>query len=139
FFQLVSIQFIASVLMFLLFNVIFIGLLDIQSKALFFAQSLLILVNIFDISCYFIGIEEIKKTIFRNAFMKVFTTLSILLLIKSEKQLILYSLLNVIGMLIGNLTMVIVSRHYINYKNIKFSLRKPHTMGSIKLLIPRLL
>src|SRR5699024_10234126 len=128
-----------SGIMFVLFNFIFMVVLDIKSKGLFFAQSLLILVNIFDISWYFIGIEEIKRTIFRNAMMKIFTTLSILLFIKNEDQLILYALLNVIGMLIGNLTMVVASRQYINYRNIKFSFSKPHTVGSIQLLIPRLL
>lgn len=139
FYQLISIQFTISIIMFILYNIIFIGVLNIGSKGLFFAQSLLILVNIFDISWYFIGIEEIKRTIFRNAMMKVFTTFSILLFIKNENQLILYALLNVIGMLIGNLTIVVASRHYINYKNLKFSFNKAHVAGSIKLLIPRLL
>lgn len=139
FFQLISIQFTTSIIMFILYNIIFIGILNIESKGLFVVQSLLILVNIFDISWYFIGIEEIKRTISRNAMMKVFTTISILLFIKNENQLILYALLNVIGMLIGNLTMVVASRHYINYRNLEYNFSKKHATGSIKLLIPRLL
>src|SRR5699024_1193734 len=107
---LLSIQFTTSIIMFIIYNIIFNIGLNVRSKGLFFAQSLLILVNIFDISWFFIGIEEIKRTIFRNAMTKVFTTFSILLFIKSENQLILYALLNVIGMLIGNLTMVVSSR-----------------------------
>lgn len=139
FFKLLSIQFTISFIMFILYNFIFVGVINIQNKGVFFAQSFLILVNIFDISWYFIGIEEIKRTIFRNAMTKVFTTFSILLFIRNENQLILYALLNVIGMLVGNLTMVIASRYYIDYKNMRYSLSKKHMRGSIKLLFPRLL
>jgi len=139
FFKLLSIQFTISVVMFIIYNIIFNIGLDVQNKGLFFTQSLLILVNIFDISWFFIGIEEVKRTIFRNAMTKVFTTLSILFFINSENQIILYALLNVIGMLIGNLTMVVSSRHYIDYNKMKYNINKKHVKGSVKLLTPRLL
>ncbi|SEI76889.1 Membrane protein involved in the export of O-antigen and teichoic acid [Alkalibacterium gilvum] len=139
FFKLVSIQFIISILVFAIYNIIFVVWMESQSKQLFFVQSLLILSNIFDISWFYIGIEEIKKTILRNVMAKVFITVSIFLFIKDSNQLITYSILNVIGMLIGNLTMVISSRHYIDYNNMKFSLKKDLLLGSFYLLIPRVL
>lgn len=139
YFKLLSIQFTVSIIMFILYNLIFFIVIDVPNKELFLAQSFLILINITDISWYFIGIEEIKKIIFRNALMKVFTTLSIFIFITNKDQLVLYALLNVIGMFIGNLTMIITSRKYIDYNKIKFSLSKEHTIGSFKLLIPRLL
>lgn len=139
FFELLSIQFLVSILMFLLYNFIFSLILPMGNPELYFIQSLLIFVNIFDIAWYFTGIEEIKKTIFRNALTKIFTTFSIFIFIKNDQQLSLYALLNVLGMLIGNLTMVFSSRYYIDYNKRRFSISKKHFSGSCKLLLPRLL
>lgn len=139
FFELVSIQFIVSVFMFLIYNFIFIFIFEVSNWVLYFTQSLLILVNIFDIAWLYVGLEEIKRTIFRNTLTKVFVTISIFVFIKDETQLSLYALFNVLGMLIGNLTMVFSSRHYIDYKLKKYSFSKLHFKSSFKLLVPRLL
>lgn len=139
FFNLLSIQFIVSIVMFILYNFIFIFIIDSNNNQLYFVQSLLILVNIFDISWYFIGIEEIRKTIARNTITKIFTTISIFVFIEDISQLSLYALINILGMVLGNLTMIVSSRKYINYKNRIFRVNRKYAKGSFKLLIPRLL
>lgn len=139
FFNLLSIQFVVSIVMFILYNFIFIFIIDSNNNQLYFVQSLLILVNIFDISWYFIGIEEIRKTIARNTITKIFTTISIFVFIEDISQLSLYALINILGMVLGNLTMVVSSRKYINYKNRIFRVNRKYAKGSFKLLIPRLL
>lgn len=138
FFQLLTMQFFLSIFLFFLCNILFIGLANFSNKPLFFIQSLLILVNIFDFSWFFVGIEEIGKTVLRNAFTKIFTTLTIFVLIKSEKQINIYALINVLGMLLGNLTMVASISNYINLKAIRFYSDKKHIINSFKLLLPRL-
>lgn len=138
FFQLLTMQFFLSILLFFLCNILFIGLADFSNKPLFFIQSLMILVNIFDFSWFFVGIEEIGKTVLRNAFTKIFTTFSIFVLIKTEKQINIYALVNVLGMLLGNLTMVVYITNYIDLKAIKLYSDKKHIMNSFKLLLPRL-
>lgn len=136
FFKLESIQIFISLLSFILYNLIFIAFMDSENKTLFFVQSLLILVNIFDISWYFVGIEEIGKVIIRNALTKLFTTITIFVIIDSNNQLVLYALINVIGTLLGNLTMVFQSFKYIDYSYFKFSINKKYLSSSFKLLIP---
>lgn len=139
FFELFSIQFVASICMFVLYNIIFVFILNLGNKQLYFVQSLLILVNVLDISWFFIGIEEISKTIGRNVITKFFTTLVIFAFIKNDDQLSFYALINVLGMLLGNFTMIISSKKYINYNYRMFSINKRYVKGSFKLLIPRLL
>lgn len=139
FFQLVSIQFLVSIFMFMTYNLIFVIILNIENWQLYFVQSLLILVNIFDIAWLYVGLEEIRRTILRNTLTKVFVIVSIFVFIKDETQLSLYAFFNVLGMFIGNLTMVFSSGEYIDYKLKKFSFSKRHFFSSFKLLIPRLL
>jgi len=139
FFQLHTIQTTASILMFIIYNLLSIFILNVENKQLYFVQSFLILVNIFDISWYFTGVEEIRKIILRNALSKIFVTLSIFVLIKDSDQLSFYALINVLGMLLGNFTMIFSSKQYIDYSYLKFSTKKQYILGSFRLLLPRLL
>lgn len=136
FFHLESIQIMMSILAFITYNILFLVIFDYGNKALFFTQSLLIIANIFDISWFFIGIEEIKNVIIRNALSKLLTTLLIFIMVKNENQLVLYALINVIGVLVGNLSMMIQCRKYIDFSLQKFRLKKRHMKNSFRLLIP---
>lgn len=139
FFELFTIQLFLSLFLFLIFNFIFTFLLNLGDSKLFFLQSFFILANILDISWFFIGIEEIGKTIVRNALTKVFTTLSVFLLVKNENQINLYAVINIVGMILGNITMIISSFKYVNYRNMKLTLSKGHLLNSFKLLLPKLI
>lgn len=99
-----------------IFYVIFLFIiffLNIDNKMIYTIQSLLIVVSAFDISWFYIGIEEIKKNIFRNLITKIFTTMSILFLINTNEQLNQYALINILGILLGNLTMFMTIKRYL--------------------------
>lgn len=74
---------------------------------IFVCQILLVLVSTLDISWFYIGIEGIKNNIYRNLISKIFVTATIFVVVKNEDDLILYTLLNVLGMLLGNLSMFV--------------------------------
>jgi len=139
FFKLLSIQLVTSTMMFLLYNLIFIYILGLENKQLYFIQSLLILINILDISWFFIGIEEIRTIVMKNSITKMLTTLLIFLFIKDSNDLSLYALINVLGTLVGSLIIFISSRKYINFKKKMFNIDNKDVKGSFKLLVPRLL
>lgn len=138
FFKLESMQILTSIVSFILYNVIFIFLIDSANKPLYFVQSFLILANIFDISWYYIGIEEIGKVIVRNAMSKFFTTIAIFIFVNKNDQLILYALINILGILLGNLSMLVQSFRYINYSQAKFLIKFENMKSSFKLLVPTL-
>lgn len=136
FFKLESIQIVTSILSFIVYNFIFIVILDTDAVLLYFIQSLLIIINIFDISWYYVGIEEIGKIIVRNGMTKVLSTLLIFLIIKDPDQLELYALINVVGILSGNVLMVIQSRRFLDFSVYNFSISWNHVVGSLKYLVP---
>ena len=90
-------------------------------KSVYLAQSLMILVNLLDISWFYVGLEEIKKTILRNFLSKIFIVFTIFLFVKNENDFEVYIFLNIIGLFIGNLFMVKGLKNYFELKNIKFN------------------
>ncbi|PZO94874.1 oligosaccharide flippase family protein [Streptococcus halichoeri] len=63
-----------------------------------------LLATLTDISWYFIGVEDFKKIVVRNTFVKVTTVILTFVLIKSRQDLGLYIFLISFSMLLGNLT-----------------------------------
>ena len=83
-----------------------------------------ILANCFDISWFFQGIENFKKTAIRNIIIKIISVISIFLFIKNEndtgKYLVIYTLTN----LFGNVSLWIGLKKYITkvkFKEIRFA------------------
>lgn len=139
YFDLFSIQLINSLILFIIFNFIFMNFTTVNDNWLIFVQSLLLLVNIFDISWFYIGIEEISKTIIRNLVTKLFSTILIFIIIKNSNQLALYALINILGVFLGNLVMFYTSFKYIKYKNYHFNISGYHLRNSVKLFVPKVL
>lgn len=134
------IQIIMSVFCFVGLNIIF-GILRLH--IIFHIQSLLILTTIFDISWFFIGIEEIRKNIFRNFIAKFLGTIAIFLFVKNEKQLYLYTFINIGATLCGNLTMLVTLHKYLDKRLIGNSRKYSREnrikyKDSAKLMIPML-
>lgn len=150
FFNIWKIQALTTIMSF--FAYIFIVLIFIRNnRSIYLYQSLLILSGLFDISWFYIGIEEIKKNIFRNSISKIITICLIFTLVKTDASLILYTVINIIGVLLGNLTMILQLKKYVSFKKFKkasikktfffesFGLLIPQTVDSVKNVIPRLL
>lgn len=83
---------------------------------LYFFQVGLIIVSSLDISWFYMGIEGIKNNIYRNFVTKLFVTVTIFLIIRNENDLILYTMLNILGMLLGNISMFIGLKRYVNIR-----------------------
>lgn len=139
FFSMWKIQAVSTLSVFFVFNLI-IFLLPIQSKKIYTLQSFLILISIFDVSWFFIGIEEIKKTIFRNFSAKLLSTVLIFFVVKDKNDLNLYILVNVLGMFVGNMTMVFELKNWVSYEKTKsFSFFRSKYKEMFALLIPQFL
>lgn len=71
----------------------YICLFDIRYKNIAILQTLFVLSAILDINWFFFGMEEFKKTITRNTFVKVGNILLIFLLVKGKNDLWKYTLI----------------------------------------------
>lgn len=68
-------------------------------------QSLLIIAVAFDISWFFMGIEDFRKTVLRNTFVKLISVILIFTLVKTRDDLAIYILILSVSTLVGNLTL----------------------------------
>lgn len=137
-FNLWVIQILCSFICFFFFN----GLVVIlHLDKIYYVQSFLILATMFDISWFYIGLEEIRKNLLRNLVTKILATLSIFILIKSPTQLEFYAVINIIAIFCGNLTMFSTLRPYIEFKRKHFKIyfRKKVVTDSFRLMIPMIL
>ena len=101
-----------------------------------FIQIFCILTNMFDITWFFYGKEDFKLIVFRNTFVKVLGLVLIFVLVKSENDLVVYSLIN---SLVGLLSQLIMWKQL--YKEVKFVRItifdiKKHIRGILILFIP---
>lgn len=110
----------------------------IAYRNIFFIQSFLILINGFEISWFFIGIEEFKRVVVRNTVIKIISTPLIFILIKDQNDFILYIILNVITTLIGNLILMISVRKYISKFSFDFKLLLIQMKESFLFFVPQI-
>ena len=64
-----------------------------------------IIANALDITWFFQGMEEFKKTVIRNLIVKILGLISIFLFVKTKNDLIIYFILYVLSDLLGNLSL----------------------------------
>lgn len=130
-------QILITILISALYSII--CMLFFKNFKIYIVQGLLILASLFDLSWFFTGIEEIKRTIFRNVLTKILTILLILTFVNHEGDLIKYILINVFGVFAGNLSMCLQIFKFLDFSNFKFSISKNTVMTSFGLLLPQLI
>lgn len=136
FWEIWFIQIIFSSISFVIF-IFFITFLKPNNIEYYFIQSFSILFTALEISWFFVGIEEMKKVVFRNTIIKILTTLLIFICIKDESQLSLYMIINTGGILIGNITLLFSLRKHIVKIQINKSDLLQHMRKSSIFLIPQ--
>ena len=96
-----------------------------------------ILANIFDISWFFQGLENFKKVVLRNIFVKTVLTILIFLLVQKSSDLWKYFLIYTFSTLLGNISFWIGIKKYICKCKEKLEIKR-HIKPSIMLLLPQI-
>lgn len=105
---------------------------------IFIIQTLDIIASIFDISWFFQGIEEFKKTVLRNFFVRVICVALIFTFVKSPDDLQLYVLSYSGTLLFGNISLWIYMPKYVRLNEIKHINLKRHIKPAISLFLPQI-
>lgn len=92
----------------------------------------------FDISWFFSGLEEFKKTVFRNLIVKFISVISIFLFVRNSNDLNLYFWIYVLSTLIGNLSLWFYLPKYLTKVNIKELNIIKHLKPTLALFIPEI-
>lgn len=91
----------------------------------------------FDITWFFFGIEEFKGVLLRNVFVKIFTTLLLFVIVKKPQDVVLYSIIMLLGILLPHLFLWLNLKKHLFYKKISVrSAFRKHFYGNAKLFIP---
>lgn len=107
-------------------------------KAYYLAQSLTIIAVIFDVSWFFMGVENFRVTVIRNAIIKIISISLIFLVVKNSGDLLKYILINSCAILLGNMTFWPYLRNYL----VKISFKElnifTHLKPALILFIPQI-
>ncbi|MCS8574752.1 oligosaccharide flippase family protein [Pediococcus pentosaceus] len=104
----------------------------------YLAQSVSIIAAAFDISWFFMGVENFGVTVLRNLVVKIITLISIFTFVKSFDDLNIYIMILSLSLLIGNVTLFPNLRHYIGkvkFKNLRIL---QHLKPSMVLFVPQI-
>lgn len=97
-----------------------------------------IIATAFDISWFFMGIEEFNKTVGRNIFIKLLSLILIFTLVKSESDLIIYFWIYVLSILLGNLSLWLYLPKYLEKVKIRELNIFRHIKPTLALFIPQI-
>ena len=117
FLELVIFRFITIFIAVLVYYFFFIrtGIYSIYYKILLFE----LIAGAFDISWFFQGLEDFKKTVIRNVLVRLISVSLIFILVKTEQDLITYMYIYSLADLIGNLSLWVYLPRY--FKGVKVS------------------
>lgn len=97
-----------------------------------------LLANCIDISWFFQGLEEFKKTVIRNMFVKIISVICIFIFVKSPNDLQKYFMIYSLSILFGNLTLWLYLPKYIKKCKLKELKIFSHFKPTISLFLPQI-
>lgn len=94
--------------------------------------------NCVDISWFFQGLEEFKKTTTRNFIVKIISILLTFILVKSKNDLMMYYIIYISALLLGNISLWLYLPKYIVRVDLKDIHIFKHLKPTISLFIPQI-
>lgn len=108
-----------------------------QLKMYFFYQSFLIIAGAFDISWFFMGLEDFKKTVLRNILVKIISLFAIFVLVKTKNDVGIYILILSLSQLLANATLWPYLNRIVRVPKIATLHIFKHLKPSLSLFIPQ--
>ena len=97
-----------------------------------------IIANAIDISWFFQGLEEFKKTVVRNMLVKLISVICIFVFVKTSNDLNKYFIIYVLSILLGNFSLWMYISKYINKIDLKELKIIRHIKPMMMLFIPQI-
>ncbi|WP_308399572.1 flippase [Weissella thailandensis] len=101
-----------------------------------YLQTWVIVAGLLDISWYFMGLEDFKKTVIRNSLVKITMVVLIFLVVKSPNDVNNYILLLALTQVLGNLSMWFYIPEKIKVPKISTINLKQHIIPTLALFVP---
>jgi O-antigen/teichoic acid export membrane protein len=137
FFEIVIMQIIMMIVSLLLLY-IFVGFYK-KYQFIFFIQSIQLIATGFDISWFFTGMEDFKKTVSRNFIVKCLSLVLIFIFVHNSGDLYKYIFIVAISTLLGNLTLWTYIKKFISRVPLNSLSFKSHLLPIFILFLPQLM
>lgn len=134
FWEIFIFKFVVSLLVFVGYLIF---ILFLPQRNFLLVQSLVLLGVVFDISWFFMGIEDFKKTSMTNLFVQLLVFASIVLFIKDSTDTLKYTMIQCIGIFLPQLLVWRFLFKYIHFTKVKLKDTFRHVHGSIQFFIPQ--
>lgn len=131
-----TIQICMTCLTILVYSIYIIRLASPLYRSALVIQVLTLLCSCTDISWFFFGLEEFKLTVIRNLVIKIITTLSIFIFVKTKNDVLIYVFILCSGTILGNLSLFPFLKGYINFNKPSLKRIKNHFPSLVILFIP---
>lgn len=138
FWELVIIKGISTAISAVLFFLLLVFVLD-KWHIYYLIQSIMLLATLFDISWYFMGVEEFKKIILRNTVVRVMTVIVTFVFVKEASDLWIYIATAPVSTLLGNLSTWSYIKNEIFPPNLKKLNLKRHLKPVAMLFLPQII
>jgi len=136
FIEILSLRIITMTISLTLFYLIF--CINGEFNNYFKILTLELIANTLDISWFFQGLEEFKKTVGRNLIIKTISVILIFIFVKTKNDLNIYFIIYTVSILIGNLSLWLYLPKFIALKYIKKLNLKKHFKATLVLFIPQI-
>lgn len=122
----------------LIISLIYLVFISFATEKLFLlAQLFTILAVMVDISWFFMGIEDFKKTSMSNLIIQCLVFLTIILFIKNENDALKYTLIQSLGIFLSQGVIWVFIFKYVHFIPIKLKNCFSHLKGAIEYFIPQ--
>lgn len=135
--EIFSLQFLCTLISLIIYYIVFLTF-DFKYHIVFLLQGGMLLSSMFEITWFYVGLENFKKTTFRGFIIKILMVSGILLLINNENDLYLYMTFIIIMNVIGSLMIWIGINKIIDFRIPKIKDIIPHFKENFILFIPQI-
>lgn len=133
--ELFTIQTVAGLLLTIAYA-IYVGFFVTTDKFIAFLQIIFVASAFFDVAWLYMGVENFKKTVTRNIFIKIFSLICIFIFVKERSDLAIYTVISTGSMLIGHLTLWIGIKKLVKWVKPTFAGIKAQLGSCFVMFIP---
>lgn len=135
FWEIYYMQLIMGIMMLVLYYA-YVFFIETRFKIISLLASLFIISSIFDINWFFFGLEEFKKTVLRNAVVKILSVILIFIFVKKIEDIWKYMFIMSGSTLFSQLIMWFFLKERVKYKRINLNDIVKHIKPNLILFIP---
>lgn len=109
-----------------------------ENKLILLLQSLALLASVIDCSWLFVGMEKFKKIVTRNIIIKIISFLAIIIFVKNQSDLALYTIIMSLSVFLGQLIMWLYVKEYVVLVKVSFSSIVKHFRPTLIYFLPQI-